>query len=497
MELEVCRFLNNNKAVENENMEKETALYLESQLKSDVGRYKIWNQRELLRNLPIQIIEKSPMICSACAIVEELSDDYNKADEYIARLKRLQILYRANSDKYEEIENYLRCMDIELAHRSTTDLFNKYKLLLEVLEKQNEYKLKPTITLNRPSLLNGARDNYKYASHLFTAKKPLKMMAEKLYQREGCMIFELAKAEALYQENKIAESLSLLSNLIPRLERMKNPELLFVALYLRYCILIVTGQLDSVYCMIDKMKNKLNELDAFYLIPNINAIRVWAAMLDCNYPLIKEWGKNHAPDESGEYCNLDRFQYFIKLRVYLLYGKHMLLVNLAGRMLHGLLQLERHAELCELYTILAMSYYNEKNEKQAFQYLTEALELCRKYKFYRIIANEGSRIYLLLRDYACAVIEDNTVIKLMQMSRTFGLFYPDYLKPKLYKTTTLTATEMDVLRLLCVERSNEEIGTYLDITTRTVKFHVSNIFRKLGVKNRRQAAKAAKKNGIV
>lgn len=470
---------------------------LELDIMNDQGRYKIWNHRNILRKLPIDIIRKSPTICSACGILAELSDDFEQADKYMHILKEMQLRYRSNSIEYKEIENYLRCIDIELSHRSIMNPFHKFKLLLEVIGDGKDFKFKPTITLNRPSLLNGARDNYRYVSYLVNARKPLNEIAEKLYSEKGMIILNVALAEALYQENKISKSLLLLANNIPIIERKKDADILFVALYLRYSILVMTGQLDSVFGMIDTIKQKLIDLHADYLNPNLDAIIAWTAMLNCDYSVVDEWMKYKAPDENSEYSNLDRFQYFIKLRVYLLNGKHLLLVDLAERLLQVLTILNRSAELCELYTILAMSYYDQKDYDQTYYYIRKAIDLCKKYKFYRIIANEGSKVYILLRDYACENAETDVIIKLMQMSKEVGLYYPDYLKPKLHKLVSLTATETDVLRLLCAERTNAEIGDYLNISLRTVKFHTSNIFEKLNVKNRQQASKIARKYNIV
>lgn len=48
----------------------------------------------------------------------------------------------------------------------------------------------------------------------------------------------------------------------------------------------------------------------------------------------------------------------------------------------------------------------------------------------------------------------------------------------------LTAREKEIAALLSRELSNKEIGSALNVSERTVKFHVNNIFTKLGVHNR-------------
>jgi non-specific serine/threonine protein kinase len=61
----------------------------------------------------------------------------------------------------------------------------------------------------------------------------------------------------------------------------------------------------------------------------------------------------------------------------------------------------------------------------------------------------------------------------------------------------LTLRELDVLRLLVEGRSDREIGEALFIGTRTVQTHVANLFAKLGVNTRAEAAAVAVRRGIV
>ena len=61
----------------------------------------------------------------------------------------------------------------------------------------------------------------------------------------------------------------------------------------------------------------------------------------------------------------------------------------------------------------------------------------------------------------------------------------------------LTERELEVLRLLATGLSNNMIGTRLFISATTVKFHVSNIMRKLAVSRRAEAVYAASKQGLI
>lgn len=61
----------------------------------------------------------------------------------------------------------------------------------------------------------------------------------------------------------------------------------------------------------------------------------------------------------------------------------------------------------------------------------------------------------------------------------------------------LTEREMDVLRLISQGRSNKEIARTLSISEKTVKNHITNIFRKLQVDDRTQAVLFAIKHRLV
>jgi len=65
------------------------------------------------------------------------------------------------------------------------------------------------------------------------------------------------------------------------------------------------------------------------------------------------------------------------------------------------------------------------------------------------------------------------------------------------KITLLTNRELEVLVQVANGMFNKEIATNLNISERTVKNHISNIFKKIDVSDRTQAAVFAIKNNII
>lgn len=63
--------------------------------------------------------------------------------------------------------------------------------------------------------------------------------------------------------------------------------------------------------------------------------------------------------------------------------------------------------------------------------------------------------------------------------------------------TELTRRELEILTLVAEGHSNSQLARMLWVTEQTVKFHLSNIYRKLDVANRTEASRWAQLNGLL
>ena len=90
------------------------------------------------------------------------------------------------------------------------------------------------------------------------------------------------------------------------------------------------------------------------------------------------------------------------------------------------------------------------------------------------------------------VVSGKTYILISELN--FRLANRDVEKDKI---NFLTKRELEVLIQVASGMSNKEIAINLDISERTVKNHISNIFKKIDVSDRTQAAVFAIKNNII
>jgi DNA-binding NarL/FixJ family response regulator len=63
--------------------------------------------------------------------------------------------------------------------------------------------------------------------------------------------------------------------------------------------------------------------------------------------------------------------------------------------------------------------------------------------------------------------------------------------------SVLTCRELEILRHVAAGMSNSRIAAELWVTEQTIKFHLSNVYRKLGLSNRTEAAHYAYRTGLI
>ena len=65
------------------------------------------------------------------------------------------------------------------------------------------------------------------------------------------------------------------------------------------------------------------------------------------------------------------------------------------------------------------------------------------------------------------------------------------------ESAALTNREREILKLVAEGHSNAQLARLLWVAEQTVKFHLSNVYRKLGVSNRTEAARWAQVHGLL
>lgn len=138
----------------------------------------------------------------------------------------------------------------------------------------------------------------------------------------------------------------------------------------------------------------------------------------------------------------------------------------------------------------------EKKDSIWKEKLNSALDAAQEFGFIRTISVYGAAVLSLLEQTEYKN-DDEWFARLIKDVRVEASFYPDFLQPHLSMENELTATELQILRLICADKSNAQIGQIMDIKLPTVKTHVSHILTKLDVSRRSEAKTAAKRLWLI
>lgn len=106
------------------------------------------------------------------------------------------------------------------------------------------------------------------------------------------------------------------------------------------------------------------------------------------------------------------------------------------------------------------------------------------------------------RGYVPKSASAQTLVSALKLVMAGDIYLPSLLAaedamPATVSGAGLTGRQRDVLQSMCRGLSNKDIGVALDMSEKTVKVHITAIFRALNVVNRTQAVNAARLAGIV
>lgn len=132
------------------------------------------------------------------------------------------------------------------------------------------------------------------------------------------------------------------------------------------------------------------------------------------------------------------------------------------------------------------NYMFEVIRAGALGYLLKDVEPTMLVKAIRIVAEGQSFIY--------PTLTGRLVGEFARLTDTSNQAQPRYYKPH---PDRLTVREMDILRLLVCGMTNQEIASRLYLSEKTIKNHLTSVFRKFSVNDRTQAALYAIKHKII
>jgi len=173
---------------------------------------------------------------------------------------------------------------------------------------------------------------------------------------------------------------------------------------------------------------------------------------------------------------LRKYELLVLARLLIAQGQPAEALKLLGSLVPLAKWRGRPGMLIEIYALQALAYQAQGDLEQAVAALERALSLAEPEGHVRIFADEGEPMARLLQEAARRGIA------------------PPQTQPL---PEPLSARELEVLRLLNTHLSSTEIAEQLFISVNTARFHIKNIYGKLGVHSRSEAIQRARELGLL
>jgi LuxR family maltose regulon positive regulatory protein len=151
----------------------------------------------------------------------------------------------------------------------------------------------------------------------------------------------------------------------------------------------------------------------------------------------------------------------------------------------------------EISLLLALAHFSLKQESLALRQLSLVLSQARSEGFIRLFLDEGESLAILLQTQLPALKERHLRTYAQSILRAFPESEHAKNRESHLLLESLSGQEQRVLALLVAGRSNPEIALELVVSVNTVKAHVKNLYRKLGVTNRMEASEIARREQLI
>lgn len=389
--------------------------------------------------LPEKEIRDTPALMQAMSMLCAIRMDFEGSEHWYQALQDFARSRRRTDGAGREARSRLVWLDLALPQREVEGMIDLFPKAFRLLTDR-EVRLPPfSVTSTMPSLMNGGKDFSPWSKRDDLLYTVLRVPVEGVLGR--------TQADA----GRADDARQTLVTLRERFEAAGEARFL--------------PNLDAMLCRVDLRRGDDDE--------------------------VSQWYREKAPKNPQEFYGMKRYQYLTQAMAELKLGEESRALLTLAPLKAYFAACRRYIDSIHLHVLLAIARAR-LGEGDWQRELGAALDTAAEFQFLRPVSQYGSAVLPLVE--RCGWRGDDGFRKrLIAALRVQAAHYPDYLSPRREIAAPLSAAELKVLRLLCADKSNAEIGEILGIRLPTVKVHVSHILEKLGVKRRTEAKTAAQR----
>lgn len=455
-----------------------------------MGHY--YEMERYYRDLPENEILNSPALMQSMSMLEAINMDYEASERWYQALQKFADCRSKNDAAGREARGRLAWLEIGLPQRSTVSLLKTIPAVFRLIANR-EIELPPfSVTSALPSIMNGGKDFSDWSKKDDLLYKTLRLPVEAVLGKDGIGLPDLAVAESKFEkgEDITARMFSIMAHL-NEIQHKGTADIEFAMAGLLVRSQVVAGHAYDAAETLTTLREQFVARGRERFLPNLDALRCRVDLRLRDDDAVEQWYREKAPKDRLHFQVMKRYQYFTQAMVELSRGEAREALLTLAPLQYYCRVCSRHIDGIHLNVLTAIAQYRLRDDTWQ-ETLRAALDEAYEYSFVRTISVYGVAVLPLLE--ACGWEKESAFLNvLIDDARDQAAAYPDFLEPHLDMTAPLSNTELQVLRLICADKSNAEIGAILGIRLATVKTHVSHILQKLGVKRRSEAKTMAEK----
>lgn len=455
-----------------------------------MGHY--YEMERYYRDLPENEILNSPALMQSMSMLEAINMDYEASERWYQALQKFADCRSKNDAAGREARGRLAWLEIGLPQRSTVSLLKTIPAVFRLIANR-EIELPPfSVTSALPSIMNGGKDFSDWSKKDDLLYKTLRLPVEAVLGKDGIGLPDLAVAESKFEkgEDITARMFSIMAHL-NEIQHKGTADIEFAMAGLLVRSQVAAGHAYDAAETLTTLREQFVARGRERFLPNLDALRCRVDLRLRDDDAVEQWYREKAPKDRLHFQVMKRYQYFTQAMVELSRGEAREALLTLAPLQYYCRVCSRHIDGIHLNVLTAIAQYRLRDDTWQ-ETLRAALDEAYEYSFVRTISVYGVAVLPLLE--ACGWEKESAFLNvLIDDARDQAAAYPDFLEPHLDMTAPLSNTELQVLRLICADKSNAEIGAILGIRLATVKTHVSHILQKLGVKRRSEAKTMAEK----
>ncbi|MCI2047286.1 MAG: LuxR C-terminal-related transcriptional regulator [Faecalibacterium sp.] len=440
--------------------------------------------------LPREEVLRSPALMCGMSMVTSLNLDYEASEQWYAELQSYAAGLKKSDAEYKDAQSKLAYLDIALPQRGSKGLLEIINSVFTILSKKDIVLPTFSVTSSLPSILNGGKDFSDWTKRDELLYATMRKPVEAVLGKDGIGLADCALCESKFEKDEdISARLLALVSRISEIHRKGTPDMEFAVTGLLARVQVSQGKAQAALETLQNLRDELADANQTRFLPNLDAMRcrIWLRMGE--QEKAAEWLRTEAPPSGPRLRGLWRYRYITRAMAEITNDDCDEALLILVRLLPFTQQCARTLDALTIRLLMAICYFRQENETWKAEF-SAALDSAWEYRYIRPVAQLGGAVLPLIT--ACGWDKDSEYLShLLAAARAQAVLYPDFLRKADALSEPLSPAETQVLRLICHNRSNQEIGDVLGIKLATVKTHVNHILQKLGVKRRSEAKAAA------